>query len=148
VRVAKQHRVKHLPSQLDKCPVATLETYLANNWRYFRFAQFKAAGLPTVSARAEAQVRDRTKDRYAVAGAWKLDNLEGKATLRAIVAEGSFASFRAHLLEESRTDFERALRQRLEQAVAQQRLSAEQASAILAQVPSTTKSAEQVERAA
>ena len=33
-----------------------------------------------------------------------------KATLRAIVAEGSFASFRAHLLEERRTEFERALR--------------------------------------
>jgi hypothetical protein len=133
VAQAKQHRMKRLPSHLEKCPVAALETYVDNNWRYFRFAQFKKAGLPTVSARAEAQVRDRTKDRYAVAGAWKLQNLEGKATLRAIVAEGSWETFRAHSLDKSRSDFERGLHQRIQQAVAEGRMTDEQATKTLGQ---------------
>jgi len=143
VAQAKRHRMKRLPSHLDKCPVAALKTYLSNNWRYFRFAQFKEAGLPTVSARAEAQVRDRTKDRYAVAGAWRLDNLEGKATLRAIVAEGSWETFRAHFLDKSRTDFERGLRQRIQQAVAQGRITDHQATKILGQENATTEVLEQ-----
>lgn len=133
VAQAKQHRMKRLPSHLEKCPVAALETYVDNNWRYFRFAQLKAAGLPMVSARAEAQVRDRTKDRYAVAGAWKLENLDGKATLRAIVAEGSWQGFRAHYLAKSRTDFERGLRRRTLQALDQGRLTTGQASRLLAE---------------
>lgn len=139
VAQAKRHRMKRLPSHLEKCPVAALETYVDNNWRYFRFAQFKAASLPTVSARAEAQVRDRTKDRYAVAGAWKLENLEGKATLRAIVAEGSWETFRAHFLEKMRTSFERELRQRVQQAVREGRLSGEQADKIMGEAPATTE---------
>ena len=139
VAQAKRHRMKRLPSHLQKCPVAALETYVDNNWRYFRFAQFKAASLPTVSARAEAQVRDRTKDRYAVAGAWKLENLEGKATLRAIVAEGSWETFRAHFLEKMRTSFERELRQRVQQAVREGRLSGEQADKIMGEAPATTE---------
>lgn len=137
VAQAKRHRMKRLPSHLEKCPVAALETYVDNNWRYFRFAQFKEAGLPTVSARAEAQVRDRTKDRYAVAGAWKMDNLEGKATLRAIVAEGSWDRFRAYLLEKGRSTFECRLRKRIQQAVADGRLSTEQASKMLAEDSAT-----------
>ena len=121
---------------------------MTNNWRYFRFAQFKEAGLPTVSARAEAQVRERTKDRYAVAGAWRLENLEGKATLRAIVAEGSWPRFRAHLLDKSRTDFECALRQRIQDAIAQGRLSDEQAKEILAEEHDATDQAKGLGRAA
>jgi hypothetical protein len=138
VALAKRHRMKRLPSHLDKCPVAALKTYLENNWRYFRFAQFKEAGLPTVSARAEAQVRDRTKDRYAVAGAWKLENLEGKATLRAIVAEGSWETFRVHFLDRSRTDFECGLRQRVRQAVAKGRMTDDQAAQTLAEQSPTS----------
>jgi hypothetical protein len=143
VAQAKRHRMKRLPSHLEKCPVAALKTYLSNNWRYFRFAQFKEAGLPTVSARAEAQVRDRTKDRYAVAGAWKLDNLEGKATLRAIVAEGSWETFRAHFLDKSRTDFECGLRQRIQQVVVEGRMTDDQATKILGQENATTEVLEQ-----
>jgi hypothetical protein len=139
VAEAKRHRIKRLPSHLDKCPVAVLETYLENNWRYFRFAQFKEAGLPTVSARAEAQVQDRTKDRYAVAGAWKLENLEGKATLRAIIAEGSWEALRAHFLEKGRTDFERGLRQRIQQAVREGRLTDQQGNTILGEATATTE---------
>ena len=82
-------------------------------------------------------MRDRTKDRYAVAGAWNLDNLEGKATLRAIVAGGSWGTSRAHFLEKSRTDFERGLRQRIQQAVARGRVTDEQATKILSQNAST-----------
>jgi hypothetical protein len=148
VAQAKRHRMKRLPSHLDKCPVAALNTYLKNNWRYFRFAQFKKAGLPTVSARAEAQVRDRTKDRYAVAGAWKLQNLEGKATLRAIVAEGSWETFRAHFLDKSRTDFEHGLSQRIQQGVAEGRITDEQAHRILAGGQTLTERTEAIAEAA
>ena len=59
---ARAHRVKILPRELDKCPVAALQTYLTNNWKHMRFTELKALGLPFVSARAEAQVRVRTKD--------------------------------------------------------------------------------------
>ena len=128
---ARQHRLKRLPVHLEKCPVAALETYVSNNWRYFRFAEFKQAGLPTVSARAEAQVRDRTKDRYAVAGAWNLESLEGKATVRAIVAEGSWWQFRVGFLRQSQTGFERGLRQRIRQVVAEGRLTDRHARKIL-----------------
>lgn len=87
-----------MPATVDKCPVAALATYLSNNWKHMRHAKTKAAGLPIVSARAEAQVRDRTKDRFSVPGAWRLENLEPKATLRAIIAEGNWHSFRTALL--------------------------------------------------
>jgi hypothetical protein len=39
-------------------------------------------------AGAEAQVLDRTKARFSGAGTWLTENLEGKATLRAIIADG------------------------------------------------------------
>lgn len=123
---ARVHRVKHLPRELDKCPVAALETYLDNNCKHMRFAELKAMGLPFVSARAEAQVRVRTKDRFSVAGAWCLKNVEPKATLRAIIADGRWQAFRASIIEQHRSQFERDLMARLSEAVAQQRLSAEQ----------------------
>ncbi|MFC1611532.1 hypothetical protein ACFL6C_11285, partial [Myxococcota bacterium] len=75
---AKAHRVKKLPAQYEKCPVHALTTYLQNNWKNMLFAERKKEGLPIVSARAESQVRDRTKGRFSVAGAWSEKNLEGK----------------------------------------------------------------------
>jgi hypothetical protein len=123
---ARLHRLKHLPRDLDKCPVAALETYLDNNWKHMRFAELKSMGLPFVSARAEAQVRVRTKDRFSVAGAWCLKNVEPKATLRAIIADGRWQAFRASIIEQHRSQFERDLLARLSDAVAEQRLSAEQ----------------------
>jgi hypothetical protein len=123
---ARAHRVKVLPRELEKCPVAALQTYLTNNWKHMRFAELKALGLPFVSARAEAQVRVRTKDRFCVAGAWRLENIEPKATLRSIIADGRWAAFRAHVLEQHRTRFERGLLERLHEAAQQGRLSSEQ----------------------
>ena len=91
-----------------------------------RFAELKAMGLPFVSARAEAQVRVRTKDRFSVAGAWRLQNVEPKATLRAIIADGRWDAFRAAIIEQHRSQFERGLLARLSQAVDDKRLSAQQ----------------------
>jgi len=91
-----------------------------------RFAELEAPGLPLVSARAEAQVRDRTRDRFRVAGAWRLENVEPKATLRAIIADGRWEAFREHLPRKSRTRFERTLLERLHHAVEQGRLSVDQ----------------------
>jgi hypothetical protein len=123
---ARVHRVKRLPQGLDRCPVAALGTYLDNNWKHMRFAELKALGLPFVSARAEAQVRVRTKDRFCVAGAWCLDNVEPKATLRAIIADGRWAALCASFIEQHRGQFERGLLARLSEAAQQQRVSAEQ----------------------
>ena len=127
---ARAHRVKVLPRELDKCPVATLQTYLTNNWKHMRFAELKALGLPFVSARAEAQVRVRTKDRFCVAGAWLLDNIEPKATLRAIIADGRWPAFREHLLALERTHFEQQVIARLRQAIEDDRLSQQQVAAL------------------
>jgi len=74
------------------------------------------------AAQSEAQVRDRTKRRFAVPGAWRQENLEGKATLRAISAEGSWPHFRAFCLERATTEFQTLLRQRIDRAIAQGRL--------------------------
>jgi len=123
---ARAHRIKVLPRELDKCPVAALRTYLTNNWKHMRFAELKALGLPFVSARAESQVRVRTKDRFCTAGAWRLKNIEPKATLRSIIADGRWPSFRAHVLEQHRCRFEKNLLARLRQAVEDRRLSAQQ----------------------
>lgn len=49
-------------------------------------------------------------------------NLEPKATLRAIIAEGRWEAFRADYLHRSRTLFEQLLTRRLEQAVGERRL--------------------------
>jgi len=123
---ARARRVKRLPRELEKCPVAMLETYLTNNWKHMRFAELKALGLPFVSARAEAQVRVRTKDRFSVAGAWRLENIEPKATLRAIIADGRWPAFRAHVIDQHRSHFEQQLRARLSYAVHEGRLSMQQ----------------------
>ena len=85
-------------------------------------AQRKAEGLPFVSARAEAQVRDRSKKRFNVAGAWKLDNLEPKATLRAIIHEGDWEHFKRCELASEQSCFAQALQTRLQQAVTEGRL--------------------------
>jgi len=52
--------------------VKALAHYVTHNWNRMKSAQRKAEGLPFVSARAEAQVRDRSKKRFNVAGAWRL----------------------------------------------------------------------------
>jgi|WetSurMetagenome_2_1015567.scaffolds.fasta_scaffold81414_1 hypothetical protein len=132
---ARKNRVKALPRDLEKCPVAALKTYLSNNWKHMRFAELKTLELPFVSARAEAQVRDRTKDRYCVAGAWTLENIEPKATLRAIIADGRWRSFRAHVLNRHRTSFEKGLFERLGQAVKQGRLSESQVAQLGVELP-------------
>jgi hypothetical protein len=128
---AHQHRVSDLPKHVHKCPVKTLQTYLTNNWDHMQAASFKAQGLDFVSARAEAQVRDRTKARFAVPGAWRQENLEPKATLRAIIAEGRWEAFRADYLQRSRTLFEQLLTRRLEQAVGERRLRRDRVEALL-----------------
>lgn len=123
---ARKHRMAKLPDHLDnKCPLHALEHYVINNWQRMQAARLKDMGVDFVSARAEAQVRDRTKHRFSVPGAWRQQNIEGKATLRAIIAEGSWQDFRAYCLERATTDFQAGLRSRLVRAVAQGRLCAE-----------------------
>lgn len=119
---AREHRVAALPAESERCPVKALDTYVHNNWKYLQAARLKRMDLDFVSARAEAQVRDRTKSRFRVPGAWREENLEGKAILRAIIAEGSWAQFRSYYFaqraEKSRTELYR----RAAQAVAEGRL--------------------------
>lgn len=119
---ARARRVAELPAHLQKCPVEALATYVANNWDRFRAKEFKERGLDWVSARAESQVRDRIKSRHSVAGAWKEENLEGKATLRAIIADGRWPRFRDHYLRTRREKFAAGLETRLRAAVAQGRI--------------------------
>jgi hypothetical protein len=119
---AHDHRVAKLPEHLDRCPVQALDTYVHNNWKYLEAARLKEMGVDFVSARAEAQVRDRTKARFRVPGAWREENLEGKATLRAIIAEGSWLKFRAHYIEQAALRFDQQFQQRFEQAVAEGRI--------------------------
>jgi len=130
LKQAKLHRVKDLPDSYERCPVHALSTYLRNNWKRMRFQEMEARGLPTVSARAEAQVRDRTKDRFSVAGAWKVENIEGKATLRAIIDESSYRQFVQWYWRRHEHAFVNELRLRLQQAVQQKRLT-EKAAALL-----------------
>jgi hypothetical protein len=100
---ARQHRVAKLPEHLqDKCPLHALKHYVVNNWHRMQAARLKEMGVDFVSARAEAQVRDRTKQRFSVPGAWRQQNIEGKATLRAVIAEGSWQNFRAYCLERTK----------------------------------------------
>jgi hypothetical protein len=96
---ARGFRVRPLPAHLKKCPLDTLATYLSNNWQHMQAARLKALGVDYVSARAEAQVRDRTKSRFCVPGAWREENLEPKATLRSVIAEGRWECFREHYLK-------------------------------------------------
>jgi hypothetical protein len=128
---AAQHRVAVLPESLSRCPVHALTNYVTHNWHRMNAAMLKGMDLDYVSARAEAQVRDRTRGRFGVAGVWLVENIEGKATLRAIIAEGSWQRFRLWYLARNQTLFQRKLRERLEQAVAQNRLSAKQVETML-----------------
>lgn len=119
---ARERRVRELPQHLERCPIEALATYVENNWDRMLFKDFKDKGLDYVSARAESMVRDHIKSRYAVAGAWRGENLEGKATLRAIIADGRWPAFREHYLRARGQAFEAALARRLRDAVAQRRL--------------------------
>ena len=74
---AYKHRGSELPQDVRKCPIHALDSYICNNWYRMRSAQFKEMGVDYVSARAEAQVRERTRKRYEVPGAWRQENLEG-----------------------------------------------------------------------
>ncbi len=124
---AQRHRVATLPASFTRCPVHALATYLHNNWEHMRFKEMKERGLPVVSARAESQVRDRTKARFSVAGAWGLENVEPKAILRSIIAEGSFAFFTEWLYQKEQATFAQGLKERVEQAVEERRLDAKAA---------------------
>ena len=133
---AKRHRITSLPAGLKKCPVHALTSYLHNNWDHMRFAEMKERGLPVVSARAESQVRDRTKSRFSVAGAWDLENVEPKAILRSIIAEGSFAHFTEWLYQKEQSNFVQGLKERVEKAVEERRLDAK-AAALLVDIETT-----------
>jgi hypothetical protein len=119
---AHAHRVAVLPSNYEKCPVKALDTYVHNNWQYLNAARFKAKDLEFVSARAEAQVRDRTKSRFRTPGAWREENLEGKATLRAIIADGRWPEFRAFYLDQRARAFNARLQANVDQAITEGRL--------------------------
>jgi len=136
---ARKHRIKELPSELEKCPVKALSHYVTKNWRRMKSAQRKAEGLPFVSARAEAQVRDRSKRRFNVAGAWKLDNLEPKATLRAIIHEGDWERFKRSELQAEQSGFAKALQARLQKAVTEGRLGPSVMSDIESPTPASTQ---------
>ena len=134
--VAKEHRVEELAARHDRCPVHALSTYLSNNFDRMRFREMKARDLPVVSARAEAQVRDFSKARLSVPGAWKLENLEGKVTVRVLIGEGSWLSFAAWCYERQEAVFEERLQAALAAAVAEKRISP--AAAALLLDPATT----------
>jgi hypothetical protein len=123
---AYEHRVEELPEWLERCPVHALDSYVSNNWDRMNAAQFKQMDVDFVSARAEAQVRERTKKRFSVPGAWRQENLEGKATLRAIIDEGSWERFHQWCQNRTMNLFQQQLVERLEQAMSEGRLSADQ----------------------
>jgi len=125
LKTARKHRMRRLPHHLKKCPVKALKTYVTNNWMNLQSARLKEMGVDYVSARAESQVRDRTKSRFSVPGAWRVENLEPKATLRSIIAEGRWASFRRHFLDEADARHEKDLQERIEAALEEGRLSAD-----------------------
>lgn len=122
---ARKHRVRRLPNHLDKCPVKALATYLTNNWMNMQAARLKELGVDYVSARAESQVRDRTKSRFSVPGAWRVENIEPKATLRSVIAEGRWDAFRRYYLNQTGTRHERAVRERIQRAIEEGRLQAD-----------------------
>ncbi len=120
---ARKRRIATLPADLPKCPVEAMATYVDNNWDRFFARSFHDAGLPFVSARAEAQVRDRTKARFSGAGTWLTESLEGKATLRAIIADGRWTSFREHYHRATRRAFREAAHDRVHRAINENRLA-------------------------
>jgi len=119
---AREHCVAELPAHLEKCPVHALGTYPNNNWERLHAKSFKEQGLDFVSGRAEAQVRERTKPRFRVPGAWREENLEGKAVLRSIIADGRWARFRQSYLRTRRDHSRAAFQERIERAVAEGRI--------------------------
>ncbi len=131
LRQAQLHRVQPLPTGLSVCPVHALKSYVCNNWHRMHAAHFKAMEVDWVSARAEAQVRERTRRRFEGPGAWSQKNLEGKATLRALIDEGSWEPFRQWCRKQVMHRFSRELVERLEKAVAEGRLNQKQAAAFV-----------------
>ncbi len=123
---ARAKRMKTLPKSVEKCPLHALEHYVTKNWHRMHAGRFKEMGVDFVSARAEAQVRDRTKDRYVIAGAWAEENIEGKATLLSIIDEGRWPRFRNWCLNGLRSIFRSRFSQRLEEAHQNDQLSTDQ----------------------
>lgn len=123
---AYEHRTEKLPEPLERCPIHALDSYVCKNWNRMNAAQFKQMDVDFVSARAEAQVRERTKKRFGVPGAWRQENLECKATLRAIIDEGSWERFRQWCRNRAMNLFQLLLVERLEQAMSECRMSADQ----------------------
>ncbi len=135
IEQAHAHRTESLPAEYDKCPVKAMETYLRNNWRHMRFKEMEARGLPIVSARAESQVRDRTKKRFSVAGVWREENIEPKAILRAIIRQDVWEEFRTYVIDERDNTFRRELIERLEEAVLKGRLNPDTVQDVLGPSP-------------
>jgi hypothetical protein len=63
-----------------------------------------------------------TKKRFSVPGAWRQENLEGKATLRAIIDEGNWECFKSGCRDRSRNLFASRFIERISQAIAEGRL--------------------------
>ena len=103
----------------EKCPLHALQTYINNNWKYFRSKQMRAEGLTFISARAENQVRERIRKRFGGPGTWLEENIGPKATLMAIIDEGSFTEFTEWLHRKRANEYRKHLLDRLENAVRQ-----------------------------
>ena len=123
LREANRRKNEELIKEMQRCPVDALRTYISNNWNRMNAAQFKAMDVDYVSARAEAQVRERTKKRFSVPGAWRQENLEGKATLRAIIDEGNWEPFKSWCRDRSTNLFASHFFERITQAIADGRLA-------------------------
>jgi hypothetical protein len=67
-------------------------------------------------------VRDRTKSRFRTPGAWREENIEGKATLRAIIADGRWPEFHADYLRQRARSFTARFYAETAAAVAEGRL--------------------------
>jgi hypothetical protein len=122
LREANRRKNEQLLTDMQRCPVDALRTYISNNWNRMNPAQFKAMGVDYVSARAEAQVRERTKKRFSIPGAWRQENLEGKATLRAIIDEGNWEPFKSWCRDRSTKLFASQFIERITRAIADGRL--------------------------
>ena len=125
INTAYQYRLPTLPPGFEKCPVHALQTYLVNNWENMQHRYAKANKLPIVSARAECQVRERTKRRFTVPGAWLAENIEPKATLWAIIDADEWNDFRQYILNQRHEGFTSAFTARLQTAVADGRIHAD-----------------------
>ena len=108
-----------MPEGTEKCPLHALQTYINNNWKFFRSKQMRAEGLTFISARAENQVRERIRKRFGGPGTWLEENIGPKATLMAIIDEGSFTEFTEWLHRKRANEYRKRLLDRLENAVRQ-----------------------------